>query len=1059
MPLSVYEMIQTSPPAKIAWTEEVLPFLEENPQALNILHKDWKERFFKDVLFSSNMSIELQKSFMDTIAGRELKSLLREKVNESRNYDVLRLVLQGVLPINQLKHLKTSLLESVFKRFARYLTQSNASLEDELRGTFRIFEEEDEFYYIDEAKKTGYWQLFTADESYKYARDIFRPNLHLYGKRNYMQNDRFYEETDEELLERLVDDWMEGLTALDASTSSSVIASLLEIMDGIFKLAVGETFVDDMRALIRKYYWLMTANDTENPFERETVQQLKTFFQENGYCQQSFPTLRIEEWAALGCDWTHKIQWGIGIELETELLSVERYTTTIEDFREHVNERDKAEVAKMPLEEITDRIGYRTRWAGASNDFIHKYLGPGTPEMEALKARKNFTGVVELDYSPMGKYFEIITEQWRNATASSVIAAMRAHKRAILQIVNQKRYEDGKTQLEYPDNGTEVIRGTERGRTDKEYNIVHTGSIHLNFSFPVFTDSELKTQEVSRVLEMHNARHIDIMNMVQLLGVLLVGVFSSGSVLAVGDDGFYPESSLRHFGQNYSKLWTSSTSGDITERTRNISDPWWNDDERFSKPWMQFRNGAEFRRDEEKGDWFGFEWRTMDYLPDDYLQNVIECIILAADHALEHPITADIESLISKKGLLTEMARDIYMEGWNTPLDPESVALFLSVINLENLEVPGFGVIDPVSIEQKVNYNAKKLRALADFEAQSTDNNRLIVASDLRWNVEYLTTVADFKEMNERDAIYALTSKFGYDLENSVLDSYLNELVEKKTRRPTFDDLRKWHETNESNSLQKIQTRLRSNEFQAFFRDDSEDPARQQLIEDIRNLAISNAAEPRNGDQLFVDKAHLKITNWSNLKSQAADFSLTDEFLLEHFRLPTFEELLRGYDEGGLNFERIKARLPTPPAITPYKLLDTIMQELFTRYGEPKGRAKPAGRISQKMLKRENGRYFTRFKLKNWNKRSWEYALSSNGIFAGAKKLLSNISQSPPIRGPTDEDAMEDEGWQKVDLRLFQRQLHDLGIGEEDMDDFLQFLVTQKRVQYDEQTGDYFWWA
>jgi hypothetical protein len=197
------------------------------------------------------------------------------------------------------------------------------------------------------------------------------------------------------------------------------------------------------------------------------------------------------------------------------------------------------------------------------------------------------------------------------------------------------------------------------------------------------------------------------MQVLQWLGPLFVGVFGSASPISVGDNGLYPESSTRIFGQDYSKVWSTNLSNtNLSTRNSTISPAlrWYNSEPDMSAPevatedmpWTYFTDGAEFRIDDKKGPLFGFEWRIIDYLPDEYLQNVVQCVILCADHALERPLNYEVvlneityflddEDDNPNTNQFIKMAKDIFMEGWNTPIDNRVAQRYIEILNLGEL--------------------------------------------------------------------------------------------------------------------------------------------------------------------------------------------------------------------------------------------------------------------------------------------------------------------------------------------------------------------------------------
>lgn len=424
--------------------------------------------------------------------------------------------------------------------------------------------------------------------------------------------------------------------------------------------------------------------------------------------------------------------WGLGIELETELFRAP-YIMNVARFKsEYQNERTAGlygnwNVDGIPLSYITDTVNVRPRKDSPLNE-------PAREIFDKLEKRKSLSGISEPDWGIFGEYTEIITKVWQNQTVGLIMDQFTSYKRAMLAAINRSITEkDGVGRhdvskwvgvLEYPKSGAEVVTGKLKrgenvyGRRGDEYiKVVHTGSVHINVTFPVVTRNELgQMTEFDQLIQLHVQKHLYIMRVLQWLGPLFVAVFGSASPLSVGDNGMYPESSARIFGQDYSKIWTTDLSGEgvsssyLDTRQQTIPNGflWYDGVDTLTDPqvqtkkdgaaWTNFKSGAEFRRDKVKGPLFGFEWRIIDYLPDEYLQNVIQCLILCADHALERPINnyqiildeimydkfQHAKDVLPVKPFI-QMAKEIFMEGWNTPIAYSLAKRYVDILDLSEL--------------------------------------------------------------------------------------------------------------------------------------------------------------------------------------------------------------------------------------------------------------------------------------------------------------------------------------------------------------------------------------
>lgn len=414
--------------------------------------------------------------------------------------------------------------------------------------------------------------------------------------------------------------------------------------------------------------------------------------------------------------------WGIGIELETELFESKSYKMKAKRFEKNyyssVPEQGNIKIIQpdqiygvwnisgIPISEMTDIVNLKLR---KNRPLRENALGI----LEKASERKGLFGLAEPDWGIFGEYTEIITEKWKNQTVGLIMDQFSSYKREILRAMNRSKIEKGSSQtsvdqwaniLEYPKSGSEVVYGRMRRSESDVYGernhfhikVVHTGSVHLNFTFPVVTRSELnEMKNFQDLINLHERKHYQVMRVLQWLGPLFVGVFGSASPISFGDSGMYSEGSTRIFGQDYSKFWSSDLSDGSNLITRN--ETLYNVQSDTGdigiinylarQKGTQFLGGAEFRRDPEKGNMFGFEWRIIDYLPDEYLKNVIECVIMCADHALNVPLDYDNMKQHMFRGVIFNMVADIFMEGWNTPLNLDAVIVYLDVLRLPELAI------------------------------------------------------------------------------------------------------------------------------------------------------------------------------------------------------------------------------------------------------------------------------------------------------------------------------------------------------------------------------------
>lgn len=380
------------------------------------------------------------------------------------------------------------------------------------------------------------------------------------------------------------------------------------------------------------------------------------------------------------------VRFGIGIELETELYKQNgaifekkaflRYLDSATIYQGGIkNPVYGSEVYEVMDNMLSDKL---------DNDdkVLSRRRVEYTNDLKKDIANSLRVTNVMPDYGKFGEYFEFITKFWQNNNVGKAIWNLKMAKMKLKKDMN----------VDFPDFGIDLIYD----ETSDKLKIAQSGSYHINVTFP----------------DTGYAGHLRIMKLLQYLGPLFISNFGVPNIWSVGDNHkqnqtkFFVEGSERIILQKYAGLGNAELLA--AEKTPSMLNERQNDEPNVNLYPLE-RNlilpknhligiGNDFRRDRKKGEFFGFEWRIFDLIPLKGLEQILRCMILAADYSknTENSVV-DVHILIKTYVLPWEwyaIYESVLKEGWDAIIGKKTAEGYLDKMGLYNkFQIGKYGII------------------------------------------------------------------------------------------------------------------------------------------------------------------------------------------------------------------------------------------------------------------------------------------------------------------------------------------------------------------------------
>lgn len=376
----------------------------------------------------------------------------------------------------------------------------------------------------------------------------------------------------------------------------------------------------------------------------------------------------------------NKYYWGIGLENETylqfeeslnvngafiqEKIGCERYSIDyrkcyksgeLEAVLETAFDKDKMyKVSRMINSHSLDKldVNYRHKTLPAPQSAVEnpEYLGKSILETflenqpyniwSMLIQKNNPSGSVNFD----GDSIEFVTKYFENRTISDSCEELKATKQLFIDKINESAVFQEK--LNFPDYNV----GLNMFMSNQENLVLfNNGTYHFHMTLPVLTEN-------SRIINYpgFDAMHANAIYLLQWFEPFFIATLGSPDIMAVIADSYnlntqFALGSMRNAMSRYTGVGTfnkSMAKGKIltckVEEFRKLlkfdkdSGIWWRDQIESALGYDLLEDiGLDFNQ--EKMYQSGFEFRSFDEFPSDYLKDLLYAIVLICEHSLNLP--------------------------------------------------------------------------------------------------------------------------------------------------------------------------------------------------------------------------------------------------------------------------------------------------------------------------------------------------------------------------------------------------------------------------------------
>lgn len=371
-------------------------------------------------------------------------------------------------------------------------------------------------------------------------------------------------------------------------------------------------------------------------------------------------------------------EWGLGLENETVI-----YKTPIEN----------ATALIIPVGYLLQLNNIHT------NVGIQSYLNIE----ECDKKLFTFNNLNEGNNCGVGsEMIEITTQQYKNNSISETINELTNNKKHFLNIIRGKLnelidnipYFDIKLYDEEYYNNVKLLYGSNIDINDSDnYDIMecedntYLGSYHLNITLPhlynsTYNPTAKKLNE--KIPDTFMERHLNFARIIQLLEPLIVTVYSHPDSSSFNDLDSKSESSFRLFVSNGTFI-ASAKLKDSIPSARQINKDTYNKHfteikDSFDYPILD-DIGQDFSRraqDAEKGrtsGFFGFEFRMLDNMPIEYIENLLTFLYLLAYYIEKNKI-----KIKNVTGMYPQIELSLKY-GYNSPVNKAYFEILLNYFN------------------------------------------------------------------------------------------------------------------------------------------------------------------------------------------------------------------------------------------------------------------------------------------------------------------------------------------------------------------------------------------
>ncbi len=328
-----------------------------------------------------------------------------------------------------------------------------------------------------------------------------------------------------------------------------------------------------------------------------------------------------------------------------------------------------------------------------NNTTIHEYMMNNSPIYKEL-----FEKNMVFD----GDTFEFTTFNFYNANVLNVIDELRTIKNKFIKEVNTHLVGKGifKDDIIFPPQNYGFVRFNSN---INNLGICNNGTYHINITLP----TELKSNGDIKNPGLFKKQHANAIRIIQWVEPILISLYGSKDILSdYNDNNYYCRGSLRLMLSRYIGAGTYDTSTMIPGKLLNCApQPDW-----FKNMHMK---SAYFPPDTigydinyNKFIKHGIEIRFFDYFPEEYLEDVINFIVLICHYSLNHTIPRPNDDILWQQAIIASIKEGKYAEFHKLYID-----MLYKIFNVSKVKNVCFKIIrKPNTLIEHINYIANKLR-------------------------------------------------------------------------------------------------------------------------------------------------------------------------------------------------------------------------------------------------------------------------------------------------------------------------------------------------------------
>ncbi len=417
------------------------------------------------------------------------------------------------------------------------------------------------------------------------------------------------------------------------------------------------------------------------------------------------------------------IYWGLGIENESYLM-FNKYLSTTKDFmlRRHKPERYSVNYYRNynsdflyhTLEQLPDEMqlpiyinSYLFQKADINGEhmtvyskenYINKKFNGKTIDMYMKENSEIYNKLFENNMVFDGDTFEFTTFNFYNAKVKDVIKELKDIKKQFIKEINNKLVGKGifKDEIIYPPMNHGFVRFNSNINNLGSCN---NGTYHINITIPTELDSNGNIKD----LKLFKSVHMNAIRAIQWLEPILICIYGTPDVLSKYNNN-YSMGSLRLIMSRYIGAGTYDTEiGQSGKLLNCCTQPEWYNTLHKNSPYIPPETIG-YDINYNKFQKHGIELRIFDYFPEEYLEDVINLIILVCHHSIKNHIPKPQNHNEFIYGLMASIRY-----GRRAQIPRQYINTLYEIFDINNNGCFGF-IKKPNTILEHINYIAKQLR-------------------------------------------------------------------------------------------------------------------------------------------------------------------------------------------------------------------------------------------------------------------------------------------------------------------------------------------------------------